>query len=97
MRKFPVMTALAGLLAVAAMPGAAAAEEPLGGRLQDLLDETLRDWHGFMDDFVDGLPEFAPPIIDENGDIIIRRRPFHRAPAPDPFSRPADDPDFADT
>jgi hypothetical protein len=46
-----------------------------------------------MDDLLQSIPRYEAPIIDENGDIIIRRTP--REPGFDPFTRPAE-PEFAD-
>jgi hypothetical protein len=53
------------------------------------LDELIQG----MDDLLESIPRYEVPIIDENGDIIIRRAP--RGPDFDPFTRPAG-PDFAD-
>ena len=46
-----------------------------------------------MDDLLQSIPRYEAPIIDENGDIIIRRAPRERGF--DPFSRPVE-PEFAD-
>jgi hypothetical protein len=70
-------------------------------------DEQSNDWQdqfhfrleGFdklmqgMDDLLKSIPRYQAPIIDENGDIIIRRAP--REPEFDPFVRPRE-PEFAD-
>ena len=70
-------------------------------------DEQSDDWQqqfrfrleGFdklmqgMDDLLQSIPRYEAPIIDENGDIIIRRAP--RGPEFDPFTRPVE-PEFAD-
>ena len=46
-----------------------------------------------MDDLLKSIPRYQAPIIDDNGDIIIRRAP--REPEFDPFVRPVE-PEFAD-
>ena len=53
------------------------------------LDKLMRG----MDDLLQSIPRYQAPIIDDNGDIIIRRAP--REPEFDPFTRPAE-PEFAD-
>ena len=70
-------------------------------------DEQSNDWqHQFqfrlegldklmqgMDDLLQSIPRYQAPIIDENGDIIIRRTP------PDPDHAPEtvpSEPEFAD-
>jgi len=47
-----------------------------------------------MDDLLKSIPRYQAPIIDDNGDIIIRRAPREREF--DPFVRPAE-PEFVDT
>ncbi len=46
------------------------------------LDELMQG----MDDLLQSIPRYEAPIIDDNGDIIIRRAP--REPEFDPFTRP---------
>jgi len=53
------------------------------------LDELMQG----MDDLLQSIPRYDMPIIDDNGDIIIRRAPHD--PEFDPFTR-LPDPNFAD-
>jgi len=46
-----------------------------------------------MDDLLQSIPRYRAPIIDDNGDIIIRRVPREREF--DPFTRPVE-PEFTD-
>ncbi len=46
-----------------------------------------------MDDLLRSIPRYQAPIIDDNGDIIIRRVPREREF--DPFVRPVE-PEFTD-
>ncbi len=71
-------------------------------------DEQDNDWQdqfhfrleGFdklmqgMDELLKSIPRYQAPIIDDNGDIIIRRAPREREF--DPFVRPVE-PEFVDT
>ena len=93
MRKVVLTIGVAGLLLCAGQAARA--------------DEQSNDWQkqfhfrleGFdklmqgMDDLLKSIPRYQAPIIDENGDIIIRRAPREREF--DPFVRPTE-PEFAD-
>jgi hypothetical protein len=93
MRKLVLTVGLAGLVLCA---GQAAWADDQENDWQDQfhfrlegLDELMQG----MDELLQSIPRYEAPIVDENGDIIIRRAP--RGPDFDPFVRPAE-PDFAD-
>ena len=72
--------ALAGLLAVASLSPAAAEEarpsEDPGRLALEGVDRLLQA----LEVLIDRIPQYEMPVIDENGDIIIRRK---RDPAPE--------------
>ena len=93
MGKILLAMGLAGVLVCAGPPARADEQsndwpEQFRFRLEGL-DKLMQG----MDDLLRSLPRYQAPIIDDNGDIIIRRAP--RQPESDPFTRPAE-PDFAD-
>ena len=93
MRKMLLTMGVAGLLIGAGQ--AAWADE----QSDDWRDQFHFRLEGFdklmqgMDDLLQSIPRYEAPIIDENGDIIIRRAPREREF--DPFTWPAE-PEFAD-
>ena len=84
-----------GVAALALCAGQAARADDQGKDWQQFefhlkdLDKLMRG----MDELLQSIPRYEAPIIDENGDIIIRRAP--REPGFDPFRQPAE-PEFAD-
>jgi len=93
MRKILLTAGLAGLLLGA---GQAAWADDQGNDWQDQFHfrfENLDELMQGMDELLQSIPRYEAPIIDENGDIIIRRAP--REPGFDPFVRP-EEPEFAD-
>ena len=93
MRKLLMTMGLAGLVLCA---GAAARADDQSGDWQNQFNFRLEGFDKLMqgmDDLLKSIPRYQAPIIDENGDIIIRRAPREREF--DPFVRPAE-PEFAD-
>jgi hypothetical protein len=93
MRKLLLTIGAVGLLAGA---GHAARADDQSNDWQQQFHFRLDDFNKLMqgmDDLLQSIPRYQAPIIDENGDIIIRRAPRERGF--DPFTRP-DEPDFAD-
>jgi len=93
MRKILVTMGVAGLVLCAGQAARADDqskdwEQQFHSRLHDL-DKLMQG----MDDLLQSIPRYQAPIIDENGDIIIRRAP--RGREFDPSVRPAE-PEFAD-
>jgi len=94
MRKFVLRMGLAGLVLCAGQAVRADEQDndwqnQFNFRLEGL-DKLMQG----MDDLLQSIPRYQAPIIDDNGDIIIRRAPREREF--DPFVRPAE-PEFADT
>jgi hypothetical protein len=93
MRKILLTMGVAGLLVGAGQ--AAWADEQSDNWQQQFhfqlegLDQLMQG----MDELLQSIPRYEAPIIDENGDIIIRRAP--REPESGPFTRPVG-PEFAD-
>jgi hypothetical protein len=93
MRKILLTMAVAGLVLCA---GQAARADEQGKDWQQQFEFHLRDLDKLMqgmDELLQSIPRYEAPIIDENGDIIIRRAP--RGREFDPFRRP-EEPEFAD-
>ena len=93
MRKLVLMVGVAGLVLCA---GQTARADDQDNDWQDQFQfrlEGLDQLIEGMDDLLQSIPRYEAPIIDDNGDIIIRRAP--RGPDFDPFVRPAE-PNFAD-
>ena len=93
MRKLLLTMGVAGLV-LGAAPAARADEQ--GEDWQNQFNFRLEGFDKLMqgmDDLLKSIPRYQAPIIDENGDIIIRRAPRERGF--DPFTRPAE-PEFAD-
>jgi len=70
-------------------------------RADDLQDQLHQYFQGIdrlkeeFDDFLRSIPRFETPTIDENGDIIIRRKP-PLPPGADPWTGELpQDPEFA--
>ena len=97
MRKLVLMVGVAGLVLCAGQTVRADDQDndwqdQFQFRLEGL-DEGLDELMQGMDDLLQSIPRYEAPIIDDNGDIIIRRTP--RGPEFDPFTR-LPDPNFAD-
>ena len=93
MRKLLLTMGVVGLLVGA---GQAARADDQGGDWRDQFHFRLDDLDKLMqgmNELLQSIPRYQTPIIDENGDIIIRRAPRERGF--DPFTRP-DEPEFAD-
>jgi hypothetical protein len=93
MRKIMLTMGVAGLLLCT---GQAARADDQGKDWQDQFNFRLEGFDKLMqgmDDLLKSIPRYQAPIIDENGDIIIRRAPPEREF--DPFVRPTE-PEFAD-
>ena len=93
MRKILLTAGLVGLVFCA---GQAAQADEQGDDWRDQFQFRLEGFDKLMqgmDDLLQSIPRYEAPIIDENGDIIIRRAP--REHEFDPFTWP-DEPDFAD-
>lgn len=94
MGKLLLTTGLASLLLCA---GQAARADDQGKDWQDQFQFRLEGFDKLMqgmDDLLRSIPRYQAPIIDDNGDIIIRRVPREREF--DPFVRPVE-PEFTDT
>ena len=94
MGKLLLTMGLAGLLLCA---GQAVRADDQGGDWQDQFHFRLEGFDKLMqgmDDLLRSIPRYQAPIIDDNGDIIIRRVPREREF--DPFVRPVE-PEFTDT
>jgi hypothetical protein len=87
MRKVVATIGVAGLLLCAGQ--AARADEQSNDWQLEGLDNLMQG----MDDLLKSIPRYQAPIIDENGDIIIRRAPREREF--DPSVRPRE-PEFVD-
>ena len=97
MRKFVLTVGVAGLVLCAGQAVRADErdndwQDQFQFRLQGL-DEGLDELMQGMDELLQSIPRYDMPIIDDNGDIIIRRAPHD--PEFDPFTR-LPDPNFAD-
>lgn len=93
MRKFVLTMGIAGLVLCA---GQAVRADEQGNDWQDQFNfrlEGLDKLMQGMDNLLKSIPRYQAPIIDDNGDIIIRRAPHD--PEFDPFTR-LPDPNFAD-
>jgi len=94
MGKRLMITGLAGALLLAV---------PAAARADDLTDQ-LRQYFGVegnklkkdIDELLRSIPRFEAPTVDEDGNIIIRRKP-PLPPGADPWTgeMPPHDPDFA--
>jgi len=92
MRKILLTMGVAALMLSA---GQAARADDQGKDWQQRFDFHLKDLDKLMqgmDDLLQSIPRYEAPIIDENGDIIIRRAPQREF---DPSRRP-EEPEFAD-
>ena len=93
MRKILLAMGVAALLACG---GQAAKADQQDNDWTQKFDLHLKDLDRLMqgvDEFLQSIPRYQAPIIDENGDIIIRRAPRERGF--DPFRQPVE-PEFAD-
>jgi hypothetical protein len=63
-------------------PALAQSDEPSQQTPDELAVEGVNKLMQALQLLIQQLPQFEPPVIDENGDIIIRRR-HDQAPIPD--------------
>ena len=90
-------------LTIAGLAGALLLVAPAAGRADELSDQ-LRDYFHVqgdklqkdIDELLRSIPRFEAPTVDEDGNIIIRRKP-PLPPGADPWTgeMPPQDPDFA--
>ncbi len=74
---------LSAFLAVAGVPtGLRAAEHDDRGRAEDMAREAIEQMMRALELMIDSIPQYEMPEIEENGDIIIRRK--RRTPRPEP-------------
>jgi hypothetical protein len=77
------MIVLVAFLAAAGAPTQLrAAEHNEGGRAEDMAREAIEQLMRALELMIDSIPQYELPEIDDNGDIIIRRK--RRAPRPEP-------------
>ncbi len=83
-------------LALAVSPGQAVfaqdREDP--GRAEDMAREGVERIMRALELFMDSIPQYELPEINEHGDIIIKRKRGHEKRKPD---KPESEPDAADT
>lgn len=70
-------------LAIAGPPALAAGEEPESDDPGELARDGLERLMRAFEVFIDMIPQYEMPEIDENGDIIIRRK-RESEPPPEP-------------
>ncbi len=70
------------LVGVGAPTGLRAAQHDEGGRAEDMAREAIEQLMRALGLMIDSIPQYELPEIEENGDIIIRRK--RRAPRPEP-------------
>ena len=86
----PRLAAMALVLAVLLYPPLARAQEQSPGAedrsAEELAAEGIASLMRALSAFIESLPQYEKPIIDENGDIIIRRKnpPRDREPGEQP-------------
>ena len=74
---------LSAFLAVAGAPTTLrAAEHDERGRAEDMAREAIEQLMRALELMIDSIPQYEMPEIEENGDIIIRRK--RRTPRPEP-------------
>jgi hypothetical protein len=96
MGKLLTIAGMAGALLLAGQAPACA--DDLTNQLRQFLPtESMAKLTKDIDDLLRAIPRFEAPIIDENGDIIIRRKP-PLPPGADPWTGevPPPDPDITD-
>lgn len=59
-----------------------AAEHDQGGRAEDMAREAIEQLMRALELMIDSIPQYELPEINDDGDIIIRRK--RRAPRPEP-------------
>jgi hypothetical protein len=86
MKRRKILITLAFLSAVLVGVGASttlrAAQHDQRGRAEDMAREAIEQLMRALELMIDSIPQYELPEIQENGDIIIRRK--HRAPRPEP-------------
>ena len=74
--------AILGLALLSAISGAPARASDALPSPGQLLDQLLGEAAAAIEEALNALPRFAPPVMDEDGNIIIRRLP------PEPARKP---------
>jgi hypothetical protein len=59
-----------------------AAQHDQSGRAENMAREAIEQLMRALGLMIDSIPQYELPVIEENGDIIIRRK--RRAPRPEP-------------
>ncbi|MGE0746035.1 MAG: hypothetical protein AB7K86_12340 [Rhodospirillales bacterium] len=93
----PARWLAAALIAGATVPARAADEAPKqepGGELQRELERGAARIMDAVRDMLRAIPQYEAPIVNDNGDIIIRRKrePAPAEPPPAPAPPRADEP-----
>jgi hypothetical protein len=70
------------LVAAGAPTGLRAAQHDQRGQAEDLAREAIEQLLRALELMIDSIPQYELPEIQDNGDIIIRRK--RRAPRPEP-------------
>lgn len=83
MRRFTMAMALVLLLAAPAYGQAQIGDES-GQSPGALAAEGLETLLQALDLFIESIPQYEPPELTEDGDIILRRKRDDRAPVPQP-------------
>ena len=82
MKRWLAALTLCSALALAGPPAALAQEEPSADP-ESMVRDSLEGLMRALEAFIDMIPQYEMPEINENGDIIIRRK--HKSePEPDP-------------
>ena len=77
------MIFLSAFLAVAGAPSTPrAAQHDRPGRAEDMARGAIEQLMRALELMIDSIPQYELPVIEENGDIIIRRK--RRTPRPKP-------------
>lgn len=83
---------LAVALVIATTPPATATDPLPQENPRELLESAARDMLRVLELLMESVPQYEPPEILDNGDILIRRR--RPVPTPRPESTPAPAPDI---
>lgn len=82
------------MLAATAMPQAAPSDEPQNGSPPDSTPEAWRDAAGQIINgiraIIQAIPQYQAPVMLENGDILIRRKPQETRDAVPDKDEPSD-------
>jgi len=96
--KYGNLTAAALIgISLATAPGVGAADEPnQRERAEEFARQGVERLMQALDLLIESIPQYEMPFVDENGDIIIRRRRDVGPDEPDPGTR-APEADSTDT